>query len=141
MLERANKPWLVWKVLYLLQSQLHGHMVSILAFSLTYSLKTHFHTCIAILAHEPFRSLCLHNLSSHIGLNCVTNFIWTITLGILDQFQQSKWLPEALKKTFQMVPKISQGNQYLPSYRYQQISQWSPSHQTLNHWYLGNCLT
>jgi len=52
--------------------------------------------------------------------NTVTNFIWTITLGILDQFQQSKWPLKALKKTFQMVPKASQGNQYSPSY--QQIS-------------------
>jgi len=51
----------------------------------------------------------------------VTNFIWTITLGILDQFQQSKWLPKALKKTFQIVPKMSQSNQY--SLSYQQISQ------------------
>ena len=51
----------------------------------------------------------------------VTNFIWTITLEILDQFQQSKWSPKALKKTFQMVPKMSQSNQYSPSY--QQISQ------------------
>ena len=51
----------------------------------------------------------------------VTSFIWTITLGILDQFQQSKWLPKALKKTFQIVPKMSQSNQYSPSY--QQISQ------------------
>jgi len=51
----------------------------------------------------------------------VTNFIWTITPGILDQFQQSKWLPKALKKTFQMVPKMSQEDQYSPSY--QQISQ------------------
>jgi len=69
----------------------------------------------------------------------VTNFIWTITPWILDWFQQSKWPPEALKKTFQTVPKMSQGNQY--SLNYQQISQWSPSHQTLNHWYLRNCLT
>ena len=53
--------------------------------------------------------------------NSVTNFIWTITLGILDQFQQSKWLPKVLKKTFQTVPKMSQGNQY--SLSYQQISQ------------------
>jgi len=49
--------------------------------------------------------------------NSVTNFIWTITLGILDQFQQSKWLPKVLKKTFQTVPKMSQGDQYLPSYQ------------------------
>ena len=54
-------------------------------------------------------------------LNCVINFIWTITLKILDQFQQSKWPPKALKKTFQKVPKTSQSNQYLLSY--QQISQ------------------
>jgi len=46
----------------------------------------------------------------------VTNFIQTITSGILDRFQQSKWLPKALKKTFQMVPKTSQRNQYSPSY-------------------------
>ena len=56
----------------------------------------------------------------------VTNFIRTITPGILDQFQQSKWPPKALKKTFQMVPKTSQGSQYLPSY--QQISWQLPSH-------------
>ena len=30
----------------------------------------------------------------------VTNFIQTITPGILDRFQQSKWPPKALKKTF-----------------------------------------
>ena len=30
----------------------------------------------------------------------VTNFIWTITLGILDWFQGYKWPPKALKKTF-----------------------------------------
>ena len=51
----------------------------------------------------------------------VTNFIWTITPEILDQFQQSKWPPKALKKTFRMVPKMSQSDQYSPSY--QQISQ------------------
>jgi len=51
----------------------------------------------------------------------VTNFIQTITLGILDQFQQSKWPPKALKKTIQTVPKTSQSNQDSPSY--QQISQ------------------
>jgi len=50
----------------------------------------------------------------------VTNFIWTITPGILNQFRRSKWPPKALKKTFQMVPKMSQSNQYSPSY--QQIS-------------------
>jgi len=50
----------------------------------------------------------------------VTNFIWTITPGILDQFQQSKWPPKALKKTFQTVQKTSQSNQY--SLSYQQIS-------------------
>ena len=60
----------------------------------------------------------------------VINFIQTITLEILDWFWQSKWPPKALKKTFQMVPKISQSNQY--SLSYQQISQWSPSYQTLN---------
>jgi len=49
--------------------------------------------------------------------NSVTNFIWTITLGILDQFQQSKWSPKVLKKTFQTVPKMSQGDQYLLSYQ------------------------
>jgi len=69
----------------------------------------------------------------------VTNFIWTITLEILDQFQQSKLPPKALKKTFQMIPKMSQSNQYSPSY--QQISWWLLSHQILNHWYLRNCLT
>jgi len=61
----------------------------------------------------------------------VTNFIWTITLGILGLFQQSKWPLKAFKKTFQMVPKMSQGDQYPPSY--QQISWQSPSHQILNH--------
>ena len=35
----------------------------------------------------------------------VTNFIQTITLGILDWFQQSNWPPKALKKTFQKVSK------------------------------------
>jgi len=47
----------------------------------------------------------------------IINFIWTITPGILDQFQQSKWPPKALKKTFQTVPKTSQSNQYSPSYQ------------------------
>jgi len=51
----------------------------------------------------------------------VTNFIWTITPGILDRFQRSKWPPKSLKKTFQKVPKMSQRNQY--SLSYQQISQ------------------
>jgi len=46
----------------------------------------------------------------------VTNFIQTITPGILDQFQQSKWPPKALKKTFLTVPKMSQSDQYSPSY-------------------------
>ena len=58
-----------------------------------------------------------------VNISSVTNFIWTITPGILNQFQQSKWPPKALKKTFQTVPKMSQSNQYSPSYRYQQISQ------------------
>ena len=56
-----------------------------------------------------------------VNISSVTNFIWTITPGILNQFQQSKWPPKALKKTFQTVPKMSQSNQYSPSY--QQISQ------------------
>jgi len=56
----------------------------------------------------------------------VTNFIQTITLGVLDQFQQSKWPQKALKKTFQMVPKMSQDNQY--SLSYQQISWQSSSY-------------
>ena len=51
----------------------------------------------------------------------ITNFIWTITPGILDRFRQSKWPPKALKKTFQTVQKMSQRNQY--SLSYQQISQ------------------
>ena len=51
----------------------------------------------------------------------VTNFIQTITPGILDQFQRSTWTPKALKKTFQTVPKTSQSDQY--SLSYQQISQ------------------
>jgi len=51
------------------------------------------------------------------GENSVTNFIWTITLEILNQFQQSKWSPKVLKKTFQTVPKMSQGDQYSPSYQ------------------------
>ena len=46
----------------------------------------------------------------------VTNFVQTVTLGILDQFQQSKWPPKALKKTFQTVSKMSQGDQYSLSY-------------------------
>ena len=50
----------------------------------------------------------------------VTNFIWTITPGILDRFRRSKWPPKALKKTFLTVPKTSQSDQY--SSRYQQIS-------------------
>jgi len=33
----------------------------------------------------------------------VTNFIQTITLGILDWFWWSKWPPKALKKTFQTI--------------------------------------
>jgi len=51
------------------------------------------------------------------GENSVTNFIWTIALEILNQFQQSKWSPKVLKKTFQTVPKMSQGDQYSPSYQ------------------------
>jgi len=47
----------------------------------------------------------------------VTNFIWTITPGIFDQFRRFKWPLKALKKTFQTVPKTSQGNQYSPSYQ------------------------
>ena len=83
--------------------------------------------------------LCLHcGQSGHLARACsrqltrptsslgIINFIWTITPGILDQFQQSKWPPKALKKTFQMVPKTSQGNQY--SLNYQQISWRSPSY-------------
>ena len=70
LLERADKPWLVWEVLYLLQSQLHGYMVSVLAFSLTYSLKTHSHTHVATLVYELSRSLYLYNLDPYIGLNC-----------------------------------------------------------------------
>jgi len=50
----------------------------------------------------------------------ITNFIWTITPGILDRFQRSKWPLKALKKTFLTVPKTSQSDQYSPSY--QQIS-------------------
>ena len=50
----------------------------------------------------------------------VTNFIQTITPGILDRFQQSKWPPKALKKIFQTVPETSQSDQY--SLSYQQIS-------------------
>jgi len=68
--ERVNRPWLVWKALCLPQSQSHGHTVSVLAFSLTYSLKTHSYTHVAILVHESFRSLCLCNLSLYIGLDC-----------------------------------------------------------------------
>ena len=75
----------------------------------------------------------------HFYIQPVTNFIQTITLGILNWFQWSKWPPKALKKTFQKVPKTSQSNQY--SLSYQQISQWSLSHQTLNYQYLRNCLT
>ena len=71
-------------------------------------------------------------------ITTVTNFIQTITSGILDWFQRSKWPLKALKKTFQTVPKMSQSDQY--SLSYQQISQWSPSHQILNHQYLRNCL-
>ena len=74
LLERADKPWLFWEVLYLLQSQLHGYMVSVLAFSLTYSLKTHSHTRVAILVHEPFRSLCLCNLSLYIILVLIVEY-------------------------------------------------------------------
>ena len=75
---------------------------------------------------------------SMLFMTAVTNFIQTITPGILDQFWWSKWPPKALKKTFQTIPKMSQSNQY--SLSYQQISLWSPSHQTLNFWYLRNCL-
>ena len=46
----------------------------------------------------------------------ITAFIQTITPEILDQFQQSKWPPKALKKTFQMVPRMPQSNQYSPSH-------------------------
>ena len=50
----------------------------------------------------------------------VTNFIRTITPGILDRFRRSKWPPKALKKIFLTVPKTSQSSQY--SLSYQQIS-------------------
>ena len=53
-------------------------------------------------------------------LNIVTNFIWTITVGILNWFQQSQWPLKALKKIFQRIPKKSQSDQY--SLSYQQIS-------------------
>jgi len=62
-----------------------------------------------------------NNIRIKKGNKYITNFIWTITPGILDQFQQSKWTPKALKKTFQTVPKTSQSDQY--SLSYQQISQ------------------
>jgi len=74
---------------------------------------------------RPGRLMCQNGYMS-IGMyfqrisQSITNFIWTITPGILDRFQQSKWPPKALKKTFQTVPKMSQSNQYSPSY--QQIS-------------------
>ena len=55
------------------------------------------------------------------NLENVTNFIRTITPGILDRFRRSKWPPKALKKTFQTVLKTSQRDQY--SLSYQQISQ------------------
>ena len=86
---------------------------------------------------------CIPHLSNlgHQGncrANTITNFIWTITPGILDRFRQSKWPLKALKKTFQKVPKTSQSNQY--SLSYQQISWQSPSYQTLNRQYLRNHL-
>ena len=55
------------------------------------------------------------------NLENVTNFIRTITPGILDRFRRSKWPPKALKKTFQTVLKTFQRDQY--SLSYQQISQ------------------
>ena len=69
-------------------------------------------------------TLLLFSLTSTVlksFLESVTNFIWTITLGILDRFRRSKWPPKALKKTFLTVSKTSQSNQY--SLSYQQISQ------------------
>jgi len=69
-LKRADRSWPVWEALRLPQSRSHGHMVSVMAFSLTWFLKTHFHTRVATLVYELSRSLCLHNLSSHTGLDC-----------------------------------------------------------------------
>ena len=40
-----------------------------------------------------------------------------ISPSILQQFSQSQWHPKALKKTFQSIPVMSQGNQYWPSYQ------------------------
>jgi len=91
---------------------------------------THYY-CMQVNHHATTSPFCLYM--------SITNFIWTITLGILNWFWQYKWPLKALKKTFQMVPKTSQGDQY--SLSYQQISLQSPSHQTLNSWYLRNCLT
>jgi len=104
-----------------------------------HALCTHLCACRAHILNEPLPKCA--NSPQTVGTTpsyTVTNFIWTITLGILDWFWWSKWPPKALKKTFQTVPKTSQSNQYSPSY--QQISWQSPSHQTLNHWYLRNCL-
>jgi len=50
----------------------------------------------------------------------VTNFIWPITPRILAQFPRPKIHRKALKKTFQMMPKMCQSDQY--SLRYQLIS-------------------
>ena len=71
-------------------------------------------------SHEGRMNICSRGRTKR-GDNTVTNFIQTITLGILDQFQQSKWPLKALKKTFQMVPETSQSDQY--SLSYQQINQ------------------
>ena len=38
-------------------------------------------------------------------ISSVTNFIWTITPGILDRFQRSKWPLKALKKNLQNCTK------------------------------------
>ena len=84
--------------------------------------------CLDLLSCVCYKTFPRKETISHMF---VTNFIWTITLGILNQFQQSKWPLKAPKKTFQTVPKTSQGNQY--SLSYQQISWQSPSHQILNH--------
>jgi len=68
------------------QSQLYGHTVSIMAFSLIYFLKTHSHTYTTILVHEPSRSLCLSNLSPHIGFDC-----WWLP-GLVVSIQLRIWL-------------------------------------------------
>ena len=82
--------------------------------------KCYYWTIAHMTVHRPsfvvYIGACIGRSTLTQILLYVTNFIQTITLGILDQFQQSKWPPKALKKIFQTVPKTSQSNQYSLSY-------------------------